>query len=184
MVDDMGEAFLYCVIPSPVGDLLIAGNANGLKLIDFQAGPHPRIPQPGWIRSRRPFGDIIEQMNRYFAGDLVQFSVPLAPDGTVFQQRVWRALQDIPYGRTVSYGELAARIGAPRAARAVGAANGRNPLPIVIPCHRVIGKSGTLVGFGGGLAIKEALLTLEQRSVAGVNVRAASPHKSSIGFSG
>ncbi len=101
------------------------------------------------------------QLREYFAGERREFELPLDPRGSEFQKRVWSALRNIPYGTTISYGELAHRVGQPTAARAVGAANGRNPIPIVIPCHRVIGKDGSLTGFGGGLPLKERLLELE-----------------------
>ena len=102
------------------------------------------------------------QLREYFGGHRAQFDLPLAPEGTAFQRTVWRHLQDIPYGETISYGELAKRVGNPKASRAVGAANGQNPIPIVIPCHRVIGSNGKLTGFGGGLPTKEALLAIEK----------------------
>ena len=104
----------------------------------------------------------VEELTAYFAGAFQAFSIPLSPRGTAFQQAVWQALMDIPYGQTATYGEIAARIGNPKACRAVGMANNRNPLPIVIPCHRVIGGSGKLVGYGGGLPVKEWLLKLER----------------------
>ena len=108
------------------------------------------------------FDDVTTQLTEYFAGRRQTFELPLAPEGTPFQQRVWSALLGVPYGETISYGELAARIGRRSASRAVGLANGSNPLPIVIPCHRVIGSNGKLTGYGGGLAIKERLLALER----------------------
>lgn len=107
--------------------------------------------------------EIIRQLNAYFAGKLESFDLPLAPEGTPFQQKVWKELCQIPYGETISYGELARRIGNASASRAVGLANGSNPIPIVIPCHRVIGSNGKLTGYGGGLDIKEKLLALEKR---------------------
>jgi methylated-DNA-[protein]-cysteine S-methyltransferase len=105
----------------------------------------------------------VKQLREYFAGQRADFDLPLAPEGTEFQRTVWRNLRDIPYGETISYGELAKRVGNPKASRAVGAANGQNPIPIVIPCHRVIGANGKLTGFGGGLPTKEALLALETK---------------------
>ena len=120
-----------------------------------------REPEPDWIYSEKPFADAREQLTAYFAGKRQSFDLPLQPHGTEFQLQVLEELQKIPYGTTASYGEIAQRIGRPKAVRAVGAANGRNPLPIVIPCHRVIGSSGDLTGFGGGLPTKEALLRLE-----------------------
>ena len=153
----------YSIVPSPVGNLLIASDEAGLKLINFQDGRHPQDPEPDWKEDRRFLQDAIQQLETYFAGRLTRFTLKLAPEGTPFQQRVWQALRDIPYGRTASYGDIARKIGKPQAARAVGAANGQNPLSIVVPCHRVIGQTGDLVGYGGGLGIKESLLTLERR---------------------
>jgi methylated-DNA-[protein]-cysteine S-methyltransferase len=120
-----------------------------------------RDPDPAWIYNEKPFAVARRQLTEYFAGSRKVFELPLQPTGTEFQLRVLEELQKIPYGKTCSYSELAERIGRPRAVRAVGAANGRNPIPIIIPCHRVIGASGDLTGFGGGLAAKEALLRLE-----------------------
>ena len=120
-----------------------------------------REPEPDWIYSEKPFGAAREQLTAYFDGDLQSFDLHLRPNGTEFQKRVLEELQKIPYGTTTSYGDIAKKIGNPKAVRAVGAANGRNPIPIIIPCHRVIGSSGDLVGFGGGLPTKEALLRHE-----------------------
>ncbi len=119
-------------------------------------------PESSWRLDDRQFADAIGQLEAYFAGELKRFNLRLAPEGTPFQLKVWNALLTIPYGETISYGELARRLGDMHASRAVGAANGRNPLPIVVPCHRVIGADGTLTGYGGGLPIKKALLALEQ----------------------
>jgi methylated-DNA-[protein]-cysteine S-methyltransferase len=151
----------YCHVSTPVGELLLAGDGTSLRLVAFPRGPHPQKPEAGWERSEAPFRDALRQLNGYFAGKLRRFDLPLAPEGTAFQQTVWRALQTIPYGETLSYGGLARRIGRPSASRAVGAANGRNPIPIIIPCHRVIGAAGSLTGFGGGLSTKRKLLELE-----------------------
>ena len=151
----------YCYVASPVGDLLLAGDSDGLHVIGFPEGKMRRDPEPDWIFNEKPLAEACRQLREYFAGDRREFNLPLKLDGTEFQVSVLRALQDIPYGETVSYGEIAKRIGHPKAVRAVGAANGRNPLPIVIPCHRVIGSTGDLTGFGGGLDTKEALLRLE-----------------------
>jgi len=148
-------------IASPVGPLLLSGDGRALTGIHFNGGTHPRRPDAGWVADAAPFAAVVQELAEYFAGTRQHFSVPLAPSGTDFQRRVWRALTDIPYGETIDYGELAGRIGNPKASRAVGLANGRNPLPIVVPCHRVIGRDGSLTGFGGGLPIKRALLTLE-----------------------
>lgn len=139
-----------------IGPLVIAGDREALRLIRF----HGR-QEDAWLPDRAPFRDAIDQLRAYFAGKLTEFDLPLAPDGTPFQKSVWAALQTIPYGQTTTYGAIAKQIGRPAAIRAVGAANGANPLPIVIPCHRVIGRNGKLTGFGGGLPTKELLLKLE-----------------------
>jgi len=152
----------YCYIESMVGRLLVAGNEGGLRYISFMEGKHRITPEIDWKEDRSYLGKAIRQLDLYFQGRLKQFSLKLAPQGTPFQLSVLRALQDVPYGETISYGELAQRIGRPKASRAVGGANARNPLPIVIPCHRVIGSNGSLVGFGGGLEIKRKLLDLER----------------------
>jgi methylated-DNA-[protein]-cysteine S-methyltransferase len=145
-----------------VGRLLVAGDEYGLRYISFLEGKNKITPGPDWQEDQGFLREPIRQLNRYFHGRLTEFAVNLAPQGTPFQLSVLRALQEVPYGETVSYGELARRIGRPRASRAVGAANARNPLPIVIPCHRVIGSNGSLVGFGGGLETKKRLLDLER----------------------
>lgn len=147
---------------SPVGQLLIAADEEGLRYLVFQAGRSAVQPKPGWREERRRLAEATAQLRAYFGGELRQFDLPLAPDGTPFQQRVWRELLTIPYGRTITYGDLARRIGQPSASRAVGLANGANPISIVIPCHRVIGSDGKLTGYGGGLRNKEWLLGLEQ----------------------
>ena len=152
----------YCFLDTAIGGLLLARDAAGLRLIHFQSGHRPQGPAPEWQQRDDAFGDVATQLTEYFAGRRQTFELPLAPEGTPFQQRVWSALLDVPYGETISYGELASRIGRWSASRAVGLANGSNPLPIVIPCHRVIGSNGTLTGYGGGLAIKERLLALER----------------------
>jgi methylated-DNA-[protein]-cysteine S-methyltransferase len=157
----------YTHVDTPIGTLLVAGDDTGLRLISFPTEANKRRIEPNWRRDQRAFSDVRGQLCAYFAGNLTEFDLPLAPDGTTFQLSVWDALRMIPYGTTTSYGELARRIGRPKASRAVGAANGRNPLPIVIPCHRVIGSDGKLTGFGGGLPIKSALLNLERGVCAG-----------------
>jgi methylated-DNA-[protein]-cysteine S-methyltransferase len=151
----------YCYIESPIGDLLLAGDADGLSYIGFPKGSMRREPESDWIFNEKPLEDARRQLSEYFAGERRRFDLSLRLSGTDFQVSVLQALQEIPYGETVSYGEIARRIGRPKAVRAVGAANGRNPLPIVVPCHRVIGSTGDLTGFGGGLDTKEALLRLE-----------------------
>ena len=151
----------YRYLATPVGDLLLAGDEDGLSLIGFPKGKMRHDPEADWIFNEKPFVDACRQLEEYFAGTRKEFDLPLHLSGTDFQVQVLKELQQIPYGETTSYGEIAKRIGRPKAMRAVGAANGRNPIPIIIPCHRVIGSSGDLTGFGGGLDTKEALLRLE-----------------------
>jgi methylated-DNA-[protein]-cysteine S-methyltransferase len=156
----------YSYMETPIGTLLIAGDDQAIRKIYFSKNGKPEKPEPDWTESRRgPVGDAIRQLKEYFAGKRADFELTLAPDGTEFQKTVWRQLQEIPYGETISYGELAKRVGNPKASRAVGAANGQNPIPIVIPCHRVIGSNGKLTGFGGGLPTKEKLLALEAKQL-------------------
>jgi len=151
----------YVYVNSPIGKLLIAGDDSAVRLISF---PNRTEVEPGWIAaSTGVLDNAARQLREYFDGRRVEFDLPLAPEGTAFQRDVWQKLCEIPYGSTISYGELARRVGNPKASRAVGAANGQNPIPIVIPCHRVIGSNGKLTGFGGGLPIKEQLLALEAR---------------------
>jgi len=151
----------YCYLNSPIGDLLLAGDDDGLSLIGFPQGKMRHDPEQDWIFNEKPFEAVRQQLEEYFAGERTAFDLPLHLSGTDFQVQVLQELQRIPYGETTSYGDIAKRIGRPKAMRAVGAANGRNPIPIIVPCHRVIGSSGDLTGFGGGLATKEALLRLE-----------------------
>lgn len=162
--DSQDNRSIYCVIDSPVGKLLLAGSKQRLQLLSFQDGKHPTKLETSWIHDERPFKETIRQLKAYFSGTLKKFTLKTAPKGTPFQQQVWRALRTIPYGQTVSYGDIAKAIGNPKASRAVGAANGQNPISIIVPCHRVIGSTGKLVGYGGGLRIKETLLRLEEKS--------------------
>lgn len=152
----------YTEIESPVGRLLIAADEAGLHHILFDSERRPAIPRSGWRHDPASLEPVVEQLEAYFAGERRHFDLELAPRGTEFQLRVWTALTEIPYGETASYRDIAERLGDPAAVRAVGAANGRNPLPIVVPCHRVIGSDGSLVGYGGGLDVKRRLLALEQ----------------------
>jgi len=153
---------LYTHIDSPVGPLLLASDADGLSLIEFHAPRHAMRRDADWREGDNAVLRITRaQLDEYFAGKRRDFDLPLAPRGTDFQRNVWQTLATIPYGETISYSQLATRVGKPSAMRAVGAANGRNPLPIVLPCHRVIGADGSLTGFGGGLPTKEFLLKLE-----------------------
>lgn len=150
---------------TPVGRLLIAGDENGLRHVSF-AKTHfsaPIIePQKDWDANEKPLNEAVEQLKAYFSGKLQNFDLLLAPEGTEFQQKVWNALRKVPFGTTASYGNIAAEIGNPAASRAVGMANGRNPIAIIVPCHRIIGSTGKLVGYGGGLSHKETLLKFEQ----------------------
>ena len=148
-------------IDSPVGPLLLLGTGEALTRVHFQAGPEALRPAPEWQPAAAPFTRAPSQLAQYISAAPPSFDLPLAPAGTPFQLQVWKALCAIPYGETVSYGDLARRLGHAGGARAVGLANGANPLPIIVPCHRVIGADGTLTGFGGGLPIKRALLALE-----------------------
>ena len=153
---------IFNVMPSPVGPLLLAADAQGLRLVEFDSPRHPMGRTDDWREGRsKVLDDSRRQFDDYFAGKLKNFTVPVRPEGTAFQVSAWRALQNIPYGATRSYGEQAKAIGKPKAVRAIGAANGRNPIPIIIPCHRVIGADGSLTGFGGGLPTKRFLLELE-----------------------
>ena len=150
---------------TPVGRLLIAGDENGLRYISFAKSHYsaPVItPEEDWVVSEKPLKEAVKQLKAYFSGKLQHFDLPLAPEGTEFQQKVWKALRNIKFGTTASYGDIAAQIGNPAASRAVGMANGRNPISIIVPCHRIIGSNGKLVGYGGGLSHKETLLKLER----------------------
>ena len=153
----------YTYATSPIGQLLLAGSADALQVIGFPHGDKARRADIGWERYDEPFKKTARQLNEYFAGDRQEFELDLAPDGTTFQVEVLEALRGIPYGETCTYRDIAVAVGRPKAVRAVGNANGRNPLPIVIPCHRVIGSDGSLTGFGGGIEAKRYLLELEQQ---------------------
>lgn len=157
----------YEDIDSPVGTLRLVADQQGLREIRFEHERDPGATPPDWVRSHAALAFARIQLGEYFSGKRRHFDLPLHPIGTPFQRTVWAALGDIPYGTTISYGELARRIGKPQAMRAVGAANGRNPLSIVLPCHRVIGADGSLTGYGGGLPIKRHLLALEAQTARG-----------------
>ena len=146
---------------TPLGPLRVAGTAQGLTEVGFMEGERPPVQVPHGRKEREILSEAQQQLQEYFEGRLRQFTLPVAPAGTPFQQRVWQELQKVPWGTTTSYGEIAKRIGQPTAVRAVGSANGRNPVAIVIPCHRVIGSDGSLTGYAGGLATKRRLLQLE-----------------------
>ncbi|WP_457553194.1 methylated-DNA--[protein]-cysteine S-methyltransferase [Desulfobacula sp.] len=153
----------YCYFESPLGKLLLAGNES-LESLHFPRGKTRKEPEKDWVYKEKVFLKALDQLYAYFKGELTRFDLELNIQGTNFQKRVWQELVKIPYGETISYGELAKRIGNPNASRAVGLANGKNPISIIIPCHRVIGKNGSLTGYGGGLEVKKNLLELEQRN--------------------
>ncbi len=155
------ESMLYTTVDSPIGELLLLGDEQTLFGLYMQQGRKPMRIAAGWQRDASPFARVATQLDEYFHAGRVAFDVPLAMHGSEFERRVWRALQDIPYGETISYGELARRIGQPSASRAVGLANGRNPISVIVPCHRVIGANGSLTGYGGGIERKRLLLELE-----------------------
>jgi len=146
----------YQYMKSPVGKLLVAGNEKGLHFINFPRNGNPSLPGHEWEEN-------LSQLEAYFAGKLKAFSLDICLNVTPFQKKVLTALRRVPYGETISYGELANKVRNPKASRAVGQANARNPIPIVIPCHRVIGSNGKLTGFGGGIEVKQTLLDLEKR---------------------
>jgi methylated-DNA-[protein]-cysteine S-methyltransferase len=163
----MDTPICYTELPSPIGPLLAFGQGPLLVGLYTNIGKHGGIVQPGWRRADDAFDEVRRQLDAYFAGQLREFDLPLRMAGTSFQRRVWQELVRIPFGTTISYGELATRIGKPAAARAVGRANGSNPISIIVPCHRVIGADGTLTGYGGGLDNKRWLIDLERRAADG-----------------
>jgi methylated-DNA-[protein]-cysteine S-methyltransferase len=152
---------IYTTMDSPIGELLLLGDGEALHGLYMQAGRNPVSIQPRWQREDDAFAETRHQLEEYFAGERARFDIPIHLEGTAFQRTVWHALTEIPYGETISYGELARRIGRPDRARAVGTANGQNPIAVIVPCHRVIGANGKLVGYGGGLDNKRRLLELE-----------------------
>lgn len=154
------------VLSSPVGDITLTGTDSAVTGIYFSDHKQPPPVPLDSVESAPPFAAVARQLEEYFAGEREEFQVELAPTGTPFQMEVWEELRRIPYGQTISYGELARRIGKPAASRAVGLANGRNPISIIVPCHRVIGANGKLTGYGGGLSNKAILLNLEARADA------------------
>jgi methylated-DNA-[protein]-cysteine S-methyltransferase len=158
----MSPPLLYTTVASPIGELLLVGDGRALRRLHMRAGRRPAAIRADWTPAADAFDDVRTQLEEYFAGRRTSFDVPLAMEGTGFQRLVWSALLEIPYGETVSYGEIARRVGEPGAARAVGVANGSNPIAVIVPCHRVIGANGTLTGYGGGLERKRLLLDLER----------------------
>lgn len=147
----------YTTTASPIDELLLISDGRALRRVEMA----PFETQPHWVLDERPFEDVVAQLGSYFRGERRDFDVELEAEGTPFQARVWSALNGIPYGETVSYVQVARRVGSPKAVRAVGRAVGANPLPIIVPCHRVIGANGTPTGYGGGLERKARLLELE-----------------------
>lgn len=147
---------------SPIGTLTLAGDSEGLRHIVFPGGNRTFETPPEWETRPEQFKLVVTELDEYFAGTRREFTVTLAPTGTEFQQTVWNALRAVEYAETCSYGDIAHRIGKPKASRAVGAANGANPIPIIVPCHRIVGASGQLTGFAGGLLTKSWLLAHER----------------------
>lgn len=156
----------YGYLETPIGALLLAADGDGLARISFPTGDRTVRPGTGWVEDAAPLRAAMAQLRSYFAGELTAFDLALSPGGTAFQRMVWLALPEVGFGQTASYSQIAARIGRPKASRAVGAANGANPLPIVLPCHRIVGADGSLTGFGGGLPVKRFLLAHEGRAPA------------------
>ena len=160
------DTTFHTLIDSPVGPLWATASGGRITGIHFTATQ--RIaPEPDWVADAEPFAELRRQLGEYFEGSRRGFELEIAPSGTEFQMRVWKALQEIPYGETATYGEIAEVIGKPTAVRAVGGANNANRIPIIIPCHRVIGAGGSLTGFGGGIEAKSTLLDLEASVAAG-----------------
>jgi methylated-DNA-[protein]-cysteine S-methyltransferase len=156
-----GTEMLYTEFDSPIGELLLLGDGRSLHGLYMQEGRTAIEVRAGWKKAAEPFAVVRDKLDEYFAGRRTAFDVPLTMPGSAFQRRVWSALQEIAYGESISYGELARRIGIPSASRAVGTANGLNPIAVIVPCHRVIGADGSLTGYGGGLERKRFLLDLE-----------------------
>lgn len=160
----------WTAVGSPLGPLMLTADDEGLTGLHMDSGKYgPLAPRVGWVEDAAPFVDVAGQLDEYFAGDRTEFDVPMHPTGTPFQLEVWQALTTIPYGEVRSYGEIAQQLGRPGASRAVGLANGHNPIAVIVPCHRVIGASGSLTGYGGGLERKRLLLDLEA-GVAGATL--------------
>ncbi len=155
----------YTTFKSPIGSLLLAGDEDGLKYLNIRKGKKKIEVPDGWVEHEEFFREISGQLEAYFAGQLKSFDVKLVPEGTEFQKSVWKALNEIPYGETRTYKEIAISVGKPKAYRAVGLANNRNPISIIVPCHRVIGTNGKLTGYASGLDVKEFLLRLEENNL-------------------
>lgn len=157
-------AYGYC--NSPLGDILVAGDGHLLHKVVFPTEGDNYRPDPAWAQDDAVVAGVCQQLSAYFSGGLTKFDTRLSFAGTVFQNKVWHTLCEIPFGETITYGILATRIGNPKASRAVGGANGANPIPILVPCHRVIGSDKSLTGFGGGIEIKKYLLDHERQVAA------------------
>ncbi|HEY9378976.1 MAG TPA: methylated-DNA--[protein]-cysteine S-methyltransferase [Jiangellaceae bacterium] len=159
----MNGTTYWTTVDSPLGQLLLTADEEGITGLHMDSDAYGNQPGAEWVEDASRFDKARRQLEEYFAGTRTEFDLPLRPAGTPFQHEVWAALQTIPYGEVRSYGEIAAQIGRPGASRAVGLANGRNPIAVIVPCHRVIGASGSLTGYGGGLPRKRLLLDLEAR---------------------
>jgi methylated-DNA-[protein]-cysteine S-methyltransferase len=164
ITNSISSASIFTSMDSPIGELTLTADGGSLTGIQMHEQRHLRRVPANYRRDDDGLAHVVEQLNAYFAGELIDFELPMAMNGTEFQRRVWAALSEIPYGETISYGELARWVGNPKASRAVGLANGRNPVAIVVPCHRVIGANGSLTGYGGGLERKVWLLEHEARN--------------------
>ncbi len=151
----------YCYWQSPIGRLLLIGEQGLLEELHFPNSAEHAVIEDNWHHDEECFANVLQQLREYFAGERQVFKVKMCLKGTDFQRRVWQELQQVPFGKTASYGEIAERINNPKACRAVGGANRKNPIPIIIPCHRIIGNDGSLTGFGGGLPLKKKLLRIE-----------------------
>lgn len=160
------ETIFYSYMDTPIGKLLLAASESGLRFVSFRGKMPPHKKDQVWVESREALTTYEKELDAYFQGQLREFRCKLDLEGTEFQKKCWNALLTIPYGKTRSYAEIARQIGSPRSFRAVGQANHYNPIPIIVPCHRVITSSGALGGFGGGLSLKQKLLELEQAPMA------------------
>jgi methylated-DNA-[protein]-cysteine S-methyltransferase len=167
MTVSSGNVTLTTTVGSPVGPLTLTAVGGRLTGLHMSAQAHAPERSPGWVEEPQAFGEVASQLAAYFAGGLTEFDLPLELNGTDFQLRVWEGLRQIPFGETWSYAQLAEKVGNSKACRAVGLANGRNPIGIIVPCHRVIGADGTLTGYGGGLDRKAWLLEHERKVRAG-----------------
>lgn len=174
----------YTTFDSPIGPLLLMSDGRDLVGLHTDTDKFRPEMKPDWVReaSVEPFPEVARQLRAYFDGELTDFELPLAPQGTAFQQKVWKALCDIPFGETISYAELARRVGNANASRAVGMANSRNPISIIVPCHRVIGADGSLTGYAGGIDRKRALLEHEKK--AGARHEAPGAREGQLAFGG